>query len=141
MAPLAGIHHVTALCGDAHSNIEFYTRTLGMRLVKRTVNYDDPGTYHFYFGDEEGRLGSLLTFFPWGFRVKPRRGSGQAVAVGFAVSPDAVKPTGVRFGQPFQTILDPDGMAIELVGVTSVASKTPQRLHSVTLLVADLAGA
>ncbi|MEO8097839.1 MAG: ring-cleaving dioxygenase [Acidobacteriota bacterium] len=139
VAPLLGLHHVTALCGDARSNIEFYTRTLGMRLVKRTVNYDDPGTYHFYFGDGDGRLGSLLTFFPWGRVVKPRKGSGQIVGVAFAVSPTAVKADGIRFEQPVQTILDPEGMAVEMIGVAGAAAMKAERLHSVTLLAADLA--
>ena len=60
-----GVHHVTAIAGKPAVNLDFYTQTLGLRLVKKTVNFDDPGTYHFYFGDEAGRPGSILTFFPW----------------------------------------------------------------------------
>ena len=63
--PILGIHHVTAIAGDPQRNFDFYARVLGLRLVKKTVNFDDPQTYHFYFGDGEGRPGSLLTFFPW----------------------------------------------------------------------------
>ena len=60
---IKGIHHVTAIAGDARRNLDFYTRVLGMRLVKKTVNFDDPGTYHFYFGNETGDPGTILTFF------------------------------------------------------------------------------
>ena len=60
-----GIHHVTAIAGDARRNLDFYARTLGLRLVKRTVNFDDPGTYHLYYGDAAGTPGTILTFFPW----------------------------------------------------------------------------
>ena|SRR5258706_15368852 len=62
---LAGLHHITAIAGDPQKNVEFYTQVLGLRLVKRTVNFDDPGSYHFYFGDHEGAPGTLLTFFAW----------------------------------------------------------------------------
>jgi glyoxalase family protein len=60
-----GIHHVTAIAGDAQRNVDFYSGTLGLRLVKRTINYDDPSTYHLYYGDGLGRPGTILTFFPW----------------------------------------------------------------------------
>jgi len=62
---MQGIHHVTAIAGKSARNLAFYTRTLGLRCVKKTVNFDDPGTYHFYFGDETGSPGTILTFFPW----------------------------------------------------------------------------
>jgi glyoxalase family protein len=65
MAGSAGIHHVTAICGDPRKNVAFYTHNLGLRMVKKTVNFDDPGTYHLYYGDEQGQPGSVLTFFPW----------------------------------------------------------------------------
>ncbi len=80
-----GIHHVTAMAGKAQGNIDFYTRVLGMRLVKKTVNFDDPGTYHFYYGDAEGRPGSVLTFFPWENAAPGRRGAGETVETAFAV--------------------------------------------------------
>ncbi len=60
-----GLHHVTAICGDPQRNLDFYAGVLGLRFVKRTVNFDDPETYHFYYGDEIGRPGSVMTFFPW----------------------------------------------------------------------------
>ena len=67
-----GIHHVTAIAGKPQRNLDFYTGTLGLRLVKKTVNFDDPGTYHFYYGDETGTPGTILTFFPWD-RAAPGR--------------------------------------------------------------------
>ena len=60
-----GIHHVTAIAGDAQQNVDFYTGILGLRMVKQTVNFDDPGTYHLYYGDDQGRPGTIMTFFPW----------------------------------------------------------------------------
>jgi glyoxalase family protein len=62
---MSGIHHVTAISGAASRNLDFYTRALGLRFVKKTVNFDDPGTYHLYYGDAAGRPGTILTFFPW----------------------------------------------------------------------------
>lgn len=76
---LLGLHHITGLAGDAQENLDYYTEVRKMRLVKRTVNFDDPGTYHFYFGDERGSPGTLLTFFP-GFQRQAKRGSGQIVS-------------------------------------------------------------
>ena len=69
---VSGIHHVTAIAGDPQRNLDYYTQVLGLRLVKLTVNFDDPGTYHFYFGDAAGRPGSILTFFPWRGVPRPR---------------------------------------------------------------------
>jgi glyoxalase family protein len=123
---LSGIHHVTAIAGDARQNLDFYTRVLGMRLVKRTVNYDDPATYHFYFGDQRGQPGSLLTFFPWGHLRTPRKGAGQVVAVRFA--------TPSHTGPNPKVIEDPDGLRLELhegVGLP--------RLIGVTILTRDAA--
>ncbi len=62
---ILGLHHITAIAGNAKRNHSFYTRILGLRMVKKTVNFDDPETYHFYYGDETGTPGSILTFFPW----------------------------------------------------------------------------
>src|SRR5580765_6701520 len=81
----AGIHHITAIAGDPQRNLDFYTEVLGLRLVKLTVNFDDPGTYHFYFGDEQGRPGSILTFFPWANVPRGTVGNGQVTATTFAV--------------------------------------------------------
>lgn len=78
------IHHLTAICGDARANVHFYTRVLGLRMVKKTVNYDDPGTYHFYYGDGAGRPGSIITFFPWQHLARGRAGTGQVSTIAFA---------------------------------------------------------
>src|SRR6185436_7471680 len=83
---IAGIHHVTALAGDPQRNVDFYTQVLGLRLVKRTVNFDDPGSYHFYFGDRDGAPGTLLTFFAWPTAPQGRAGPGQFTAVAFEIA-------------------------------------------------------
>src|SRR5580765_1041446 len=87
----SGIHHVTAIASDPQANLDFYTGVLGLRLVKRTVNFDDPGTYHFYFGDEAGRPGSLLTFFPWPGIPRGHPGPGMVTRVRFAAPPGALE--------------------------------------------------
>ena len=119
---LLGFHHVTAFAGDAQSNLDFYTQCLGLRLVKRTVNYDDPATYHFYFGDEAGSPGSLLTFFPWPTAPAGRAGSGQAIDLHFAA------PSAARLGNDID---DPAGLHLSLS-----AAEAP-RIESVTLRVKD----
>src|SRR5215210_5917756 len=85
-----GIHHVTATAGPARRNFDFYTRVLGLRLVKKTVNFDDPGTYHLYYGDETGRPGSLMTFFPWPGARQGRQGTGQASVTSFSIPRSSV---------------------------------------------------
>jgi len=80
-----GIHHVTAIAGPARRNLDFYTRVLGLRLVKKTVNFDDPGTYHLYFGDSLGQPGSILTFFPWEHVAPGRNGIGSTQETSFRV--------------------------------------------------------
>ena len=82
---MSGIHHVTAIAGKPLRNFEFYTHTLGLRFVKKTVNFDDPGTYHFYYGDETGRPGTILTFFPWAGVPTGRRGVGETHQTAFRV--------------------------------------------------------
>jgi len=74
---MSGVHHVTAIAGNASRNYNFYTRSLGLRFVKKTVNFDDPGTYHFYYGNETGSPGTILTFFPWEDAAPGRGGVGQ----------------------------------------------------------------
>ncbi|HUQ99767.1 MAG TPA: ring-cleaving dioxygenase [Gemmatimonadaceae bacterium] len=86
----AGIHHVTGIASDPQRNLDFYAGTLGLRLVKRTVNFDDPTTYHFYFGDEAGSPGSILTFFPWPDARRGRQGGGQVAVTSFAILPSSV---------------------------------------------------
>jgi glyoxalase family protein len=129
------IHHVTAIAREPQRNLDFYAGTLGMRLVKLTVNYDDPGTYHLYYGDELGRPGSLLTFFPWTNGRPGRQGTGQINGVGLAVPPASlgfwierllsrgVKYEGPtrRFDEQVLAFADPDGLLLELIA-TSRAS-------------------
>ena len=124
MQPIPGIHHVKAIAGDPQRNIDFYTGTLGLRLVKLTVNYDDPGTYHLYYGDGTGRPGTILTFFPWRGVPQGRIGAGQATAVAFSVPENSLDywkdrlnsgdPLS-RFNETYLRLADPDGMEIELV--------------------------
>ena len=125
----AGIHHITAIAGDPQRNLDFYTEILGLRLVKRTVNFDDPGSYHFYFGDNIGTPGTIMTFFPWPGARRGARGSGQVTTVSFAVPRDSMafwkerlRATHViaeeiegRFGSKALRFLDPDGLQLELV--------------------------
>jgi len=120
----SGIHHVTAIASDPQANLDFYTGALGLRLVKRTVNFDDPGTYHFYFGDEAGRPGSLLTFFPWPGIPRGRPGPGMVTRVRFAAPPGALEfwrarlaAAGValeRGGRGALAFGDPDGLPLAI---------------------------
>ncbi len=126
---ILGIHHVTAIAADPQRNLDFYTGALGLRLVKVTVNFDDPSTYHLYYGDRTGRPGSLLTFFPWRGVPRGRSGAGQVVTTSFAIPRGAVgywaqrlEQHGVRaeqphdrFGDPALAFADPDGLALELI--------------------------
>lgn len=124
-----GIHHVTAIAGDAARNLAFYRDVLGLRLVKKTVNFDDPYTYHFYFGDEVGSPGTVLTFFPWANARPGRLGAGLIETVAFAVPSGAldfwrghlqranvaVSARAPVFGEPGIRFADPDGLQLELV--------------------------
>ena len=126
-----GIHHVTAIAGDVRRNVAFYTRDLGLRLVKKTVNFDDPGTYHVYYGDETGTPGTILTFFPWAHVAPGRLGVGQTFETAFRVPAAALGfwthrfvERGVaheapqrRFGETVLPFKDPDGANLALVGV------------------------
>src|SRR5262245_39213170 len=132
-----GIHHVTAISGAARRNLDFYRRTLGLRLVKKTVNFDDPGTYHFYFGDETGKPGTILTFFPWEHATAGRAGVGLAQTTSFRVPGGSIGywahrfvEKGVacearteRFGEPVLAFTDPDGMSLALVGVAGAEAE------------------
>ena len=129
------IHHVTAIAGEPQRNLDFYAGLLGLRLVKLTVNYDDPGTYHFYYGDELGRPGTLLTFFPWSGSRPGRQGTGQINGVALAIPQGSlghwverllslsVKFEGPtrRFGEQVLAFADPDGMMLELIATPRVA--------------------
>ncbi len=125
----AGIHHITAIAGDPQRNLDFYTETLGLRLVKRTVNFDDPGSYHFYFGDNIGSPGTIVTFFPWPGARRGARGSGQVTTVSLAIPQNSMafwkerlranqviaEEIEGRFGSNALRFLDPDGLQLELV--------------------------
>ena len=126
---ILGIHHVTAIAGDADRNIDFYTRLLGLRLVKITVNFDDPGSYHFYYGDASGHPGTILTFFVWPGARGGRAGNRQVTATSFAIPPGAGRywrerlqthriELGIpqeRFGESVIAVEDPDGLRLELI--------------------------
>ena len=87
---LLGLHHVTAIAGDAQRNLDFYAGTLGLRLVKHTVNFDDPSTLHLYYGDGLGTPGSIVTFFAWPGGRRGRQGTGQAAVVSLAIAPESI---------------------------------------------------
>lgn len=127
---MTGIHHVTAISSDPAATVRFYSDTLGLRLVKQTVNFDDPGTFHLYFGDRTGAPGSILTFFPFPDGIRGRTGTGQAAVTSFAIPAESVgwwlerlgargiafeAPAG-RFDERVVQLRDPDGMLLELVG-------------------------
>lgn len=130
-----GLHHVTAICSDPQKNIDFYTKLLGLKLVKLTVNFDDPTTYHLYYGDEVGHPGTILTFFPWANAPKGYRGTGQAITTSFLIPENSIdfwktrlKHNDIRFEGPttrFENeeqvikLYDPDGLELELVAHSS----------------------
>jgi len=131
---ISGIHHITAICSDPQKNINFYKKLLGLRLVKLTVNFDDPTTYHLYYGDEIGHPGTILTFFPWSNAPKGYRGTGQAVTTSFLVPQNSIeywknrlKNNDVCFDEPTKRfedeqvirLYDPDGLELELVAHSS----------------------
>src|SRR5580658_7033427 len=88
--PIVGLHHVTAIASDPQRNLDFYTEVLGLRFVKRTINFDDPGTYHFYFGDDSGSPGTILTFFPWPNASRGSVGAGEVTHTAFSIPPASV---------------------------------------------------
>lgn len=163
---ILGIHHITAIAGSAQRNHDFYTNVLGLRLVKKTVNFDDPGTYHLYYGDEGGSPGTILTFFPWERVREGRQGAGMATEVGYAVPHAAldfwrrrfqemqVKITGEgeRFGEAYIAFQDPDGLPLAFIVPGNGDARTPwetsavardvatRGFHSITLTLNDIRG-
>ena len=141
MQTILGLHHITAMAADPRANLDFYTRVLGLRLVKKTVNFDDPSTYHFYFANHAGAPGTVLTFFPWPDLPKGRPGTGQVFATAFSVPPGALAfwrgrlgQLGValadqpeRFGEKVAALTDPDGLILELI--ESAADRRPAIPH------------
>jgi glyoxalase family protein len=157
---LPGIHHVTAITDEAQRNVEFYAGTLGLRLVKRTVNFDMPDTYHLYYGDDVGRPGTAMTFFVWPHLPRGSGGAGQVTTTAFAIPAgsgawwlerlgdewDAREAT--RFGAPAVALRDPDGIELELVeaggddrqpwtGSDVPAEHAVRGFHGVTLSLRD----
>ena len=155
----AGLHHVTAIAADPQANVDFYTRVLGLRLVKQTVNFDAPDTYHLYYGDEHGSPSSLLTFFPWPDVPPGRQGAGMTTTTAFSVPGPSlgwwhdrlkglaadVDAPGSRGAEDVLTLRDPNGMVIDLVaadgdhrsgwdGVADIPAEHAVRgLHAITL--------
>ncbi len=159
----SGLHHLTAIASDPQRNLDFYAGTLGLRFVKRTVNFDDPGTYHLYYGDASGRPGSILTFFPWPTARRGRVGAGQVAETQLAIPIGALAfwlqrltehqiafqgPTRRFDGETVVTFTDNDGMPLALVasdaaavqpgwdgGVGVPESMSIRGMHAVTIWV------
>lgn len=142
--PIPGLHHVTAIASNPQTNLDFYTDVLGLRFVKRTVNFDDPGTYHFYFGDDIGSPGTILTFFPWPNASRGHAGAGEVAKTAFSVPSGSLKywaerlaDRGIavepskRFDEQVLAFADPDGMKIEIVAHADAPGINAPRFSSV----------
>jgi glyoxalase family protein len=160
---ITGLHHVTAIASDPQRNLDFYVGLLGLRLVKRTINFDDPGSYHFYFGDAVGTPGTILTFFPWPSARRGVHGSGEVESTAFAIPENSVSywlerlkahqisagRVTKRFGEEVIRFADSDGMVIDLIASDQsdttrawIESPVPpehaiQGLHSVSAALND----
>ncbi|MBZ4189886.1 ring-cleaving dioxygenase [Niabella beijingensis] len=144
-----GLHHITAIADNAKRNHAFYTTTLGLRLVKKTVNFDDPGTYHFYYGNESGTPGTILTFFPWEGIGKGTPGAGMATHIGYSVPEGsfdfwkqrfdenriAYEETAI-FGEQLLSFSDPDGLQLSLIIPKTADSRVPWTTEAVPAGVA-----
>ncbi|HMC83972.1 MAG TPA: ring-cleaving dioxygenase [Chitinophagaceae bacterium] len=142
---LLGLHHITAIASHAKRNLDFYTGVLGQRLVKKTVNFDDPQTYHFYFGNETGEPGTILTFFPWEKMGKGKTGTGLATQIGYTVPAssfafwiDRFKQFNViqesvteSFGEQCLSFQDPDGLSIKLIVPKKIDDRKPWETNDV----------
>ncbi|NBB70741.1 MAG: ring-cleaving dioxygenase [Alphaproteobacteria bacterium] len=161
MSRVRGLHHVTAIAGNARRNLTFWREVLGLRFVKKTVNFDDPTVYHLYYGDELGRPGSVMTFFPWEHAAAGRRGAGEVARTQLAVPRGAcdwwrerLATAGLettrdhRFGEPRLALRDPEGLDLALVeaadddrepwlGAGVPVEVAIRGLHGVTLALAD----
>lgn len=146
--PVSGLHHVTGVSGAAQENLDFYTGLLGLRLVKLTVNFDDPALPHLYYGNAKGEPGTILTFFPAEGAGPGRPGAGQAAAVALSLPPGSLAARAralaaegipvaedVRFGAPLLRLTDPHGLPLELIEAEGEAGEgaAVSGLHSVTL--------
>ena len=146
---ILGLHHVTAISNSAKQNHHFYTDVLGLRMVKKTVNFDDPGTYHFYFGDEQGTPGTIITFFPWEGIGKGRNGAGMATHTGYSVPKgsfsfwkERLEKQGIStteneiFGEKVLSFNDPDGMQLQLIIPNKEDSRSPWTTNDISSEVA-----
>lgn len=141
-ADLKGIHHVTAITSDADKNIGFYRDVLGLHLVKLTVNFDDPTSYHIYYGDRYGSPGTIMTFFVWPDSPSGRAGAPQIVSTAFRVGKDSLEAwehklkkyeSAERMDERLIRLRDPDGMTVELVEAETESGEEISGLHSVTI--------
>lgn len=147
MNKILGLHHITAIAGSAQKNHEFYTRVLGLRLVKKTVNFDDPGTYHLYYGDERGSAGTILTFFPWEGIAQGKNGTGMATEIGYAVNSGSLafwkdrfeafqvrhEEAEERFGETLLKFKDPDGLELSLIVPATADTRIPWETNEVNI--------
>ena len=130
---IGGIHHITAIASSASDNLAFYTDVLGMRLVKKTVNFDDPYTYHLYYGDSAGAPGTIITFFPWEDLPRGKAGAGMVTAIAFSIPAGSVDywrqrldghgietAEGQRFGEHVILFEDPHGLSLELIETPAI---------------------
>jgi glyoxalase family protein len=144
-----GIHHITAIAGNPQSNLDFYSGLLELKFIKKTINFDDPGTYHFYFGDEDGHPGTILTFFPWGKDAhKGRGGRGQVISIAFSIPEGSMRfwqdrldeykvihnGPFKRMGENVITFEDPDGVELDLIETPGEGTAITG-FHSATLSV------
>ena len=162
---ILGLHHITAIASSAQRNFDFYTKVLGLRLVKKTVNFDDPGTYHFYYGDEGGSPGTILTFFPWEGVGRGHVGPGMATGIGYAVPENSLDFWKNRFaqfnvqhgeikesfGEQSLAFEDPDGLRLQMIVPAGKddrkgwetaevkAGEATKGFHNVTLTVRNVA--
>lgn len=161
---ILGIHHITAIAGPAQRNYDFYTKILGLRFVKKTVNFDDPGTYHFYYGNENGTPGTILTFFPWTYVKRGTVGTGMATEIGYSVPAGSLdfwskrfeeckikqEKQVERFGETMLPFEDPDGLKLNLIVPAKEDNRKPwetndikadtatKGFHSVTLTLRNM---
>lgn len=140
---MSGLHHVTAISGAAAENVRFYRDLLGMRLVKRTVNFDDPGTWHLYFGDEAGRPGSLMTFFPWVNAAAGKPGAGETIEVRLKLPKASLDSIAEQFGGT--RFADADGLRLAVeeseagTGIAGVKLQVPQ-IGPTAAILTDILG-
>lgn len=143
---IKGLHHITAIAGNAKKNYKFYTETLGLRMVKKTVNFDDPFTYHFYYGDKTGSAGTILTFFPWEGISAGKRGARTVSEIGYSVPEGSLdfwlkrfkernviyNKVAEKFGEQYLTFVDPDGLKFELVVPKNGDNRLPWETEEVS---------